>query len=379
MKKVFFLIAFCLATSLPVPACLNDYYTLDKKGKPHPYGKPFAFAFNKNFDKEFIVKELGELERRMKIEHTYMLLSDYAVCLLKLGKTKEALELFVPLSNHYPDEYQIASNLGTAYELNGQVDSALKYIKRGMELYPDDHSGSEWIHVKILETKLKLTSDPDWLNTHTILQLSSQQKQNSVSIIHQLTIQLMERFPFSSGPNVIVAQLLIELGDLYTTTSIEFAKVCYVTAKEYCGNNSVSLENKIREMESLIKKYDSKNPDGTERGRRNNVRWASMVYQSILIDKDKMHYQIDWSQINTDVKSLLAEVDLTLPVVEAWKMAGKQTDTLELTSVKTDSITKPVVIAHERNAESSKWKNMWVYFLASLFSLSAIFYFTRRK
>src|ERR1044072_359909 len=237
MKKRFCILVFCLGIIFPVTACLNYYYTVDRAGMLHFAGE-VKLPFNTNFNKELIVAGLKRLEGKMQKEHSYMLLSDYAVGLLKLGKTKEAVDLLAELYRHYPNEYQIASNLGTAYELNGQNDSALKYIKRGMELNPNDHEGSEWIHVKILETKLKLAADSNWLKTHSVLELTPVQKVDS-NVRKQLLIQLQERFPFSPGPNAIMANLFIDLGDLYAnTSSIEYAKLFYQIANTYYGDKS---------------------------------------------------------------------------------------------------------------------------------------------
>lgn len=53
---------------------------------------------------------------------------------MKLGKADVALEILKELNYHYPNEYKIVANLGTAYELNAELDSALKYIKKGIKL-----------------------------------------------------------------------------------------------------------------------------------------------------------------------------------------------------------------------------------------------------
>ena len=71
------------------------------------------------------------------------MLSDYAVYLMKAGRVDESLAILKELNKNLPQEYQIAANLDTAYELNGELDSALFYIKRGIEINPDAHAGSE--------------------------------------------------------------------------------------------------------------------------------------------------------------------------------------------------------------------------------------------
>tara|TARA_B110000046_G_C13024495_1_gene413104 strand:+ start:2444 stop:2677 length:234 start_codon:yes stop_codon:yes gene_type:complete len=62
------------------------------------------------------------------------MLSDYAVYLMKAGRVDESLAILKELNKNLPQEYQIAANLGTAYELNGELDSALFYINAESKL-----------------------------------------------------------------------------------------------------------------------------------------------------------------------------------------------------------------------------------------------------
>lgn len=338
MKKIIFILILCFAFSVSSNACLNYYYTLDKEGHLHSAGEgtDLLRPFNKNFNTELIVSKMVKLETKMKLEHSYMLLSDYSVSLLKLGKTKEALEILDELYFHYPNEYKIASNLGTAYELNGQVDSALKYIKRGLQLNPNDHGGSEWIHVRILETKLNLAKDSVWLKTHTVLQLSEKQKTDTL-VQKQILIQVQERFPFCKGQDPIMASLFEDMGDISANlNSIEYAKVFYQIAKEYYGNTSESLSDKVRQMQKLSDKYSvvtAPHWGRSDGGEGENVKLGTISYKTLIGDNDLNNYQINWSKINMDVKSLLAEVNLSLTVQQARDSALKnQTEDLKLNS-----------------------------------------------
>jgi tetratricopeptide (TPR) repeat protein len=370
MKNIFFLIAFFLVNFFPLKACLNYYYTINKEGRIHSIGEKLLIPFNKNFNTALIVSKLEKLNAKMEQEHSYMLLSDYAVALLKLGKRKEALAIFIQLYMHYPNEYQIASNLGTAYELNGQADSALKYIKRGMELNPADHEGSEWIHVKILETKLKLASDSLWLHSHTVLELTEQQEKDS-TVQKQLLLQLQERFPFSPGPDAIMASLFVDLGDAYAaTSSIEYAKVSYWIAKEYYGDQSAALENKIKEMQKLIIQYRNVGlPRNIEGSDYDNEKLGSVSYKTLLDDNDKDHYQIDWSKINTDIKSLLEEMNLAF-INPQTKIAS------DSFNEKAKEFTEP-----DPSTEKLPAGNKWIYILVAglgIFAVGFIFYRLRK-
>jgi len=307
MKRTLPLLSFLTACTISSFACFNNYFMVDKNGGLHLQDEQFA-AFNTNFNKQLNVQRLKKLMLKLKTEHSYMALSDYAVCLTRLGKNNEALAILQQLYSQHPNEYQLASNLGTTYELSGQVDSALKYIKRGIELNPKDHNGSEWIHVKILETKLQLKKNPDYLKTHTILQLSEKQQNDSV-VFHQINIQVRERFPYSPVPDAIMADLMTELGDVSAnTSSIEFAKACYQIAKYYYRDSSAALDKKIEVVRQLKKKYINKQAPIFPDMEGENSMMGSFDYKKLLDDNNTQHYTVDWSKINTDVASLLAMV-----------------------------------------------------------------------
>jgi len=46
-------------------------------------------------------------------------------------------------------------DLGTAYELAGKNEPALRWIREGLRRNPNSHKGTEWLHVKILEAKIE--------------------------------------------------------------------------------------------------------------------------------------------------------------------------------------------------------------------------------
>jgi len=309
MKGIIITLSVFIGCTNPLAACFNNYFTLDKKGQFHIEDDQRT-AFNKNFNKDLNVQRLQRLYAKLQKEHDYKYLSDYALCLAKLGKANEALELLKELYKHYPNEYRLAANLGTAYELCGQVDSALKYIKRDMALNLNDHLGSEWVHVKVLETKLELKKNPDYLTGHTVLQLTEKQKNDS-AVFHQLNLQVRERFPFTQGPDAIMASLLTDLGDISANVqSIEFAKVCYQVAKKYYGDKSPALDDKISTVQQLMKKYAAKEVMTTPiEADATNIKTGYISYEHMLDNNDTKHYTINWARINTNTGSLLQLVD----------------------------------------------------------------------
>lgn len=387
MKKIFFLLLVIAFTISKSRACGNYYYALDKEGRLVPLGYSWKYPFNKNFNLELNVTKLKKLEAKLKKEKNYMLLSDYALCLMKLGKSEEALELLKELYKHYPNEYKIAANLGTAYELNGQVDSALKYIKRDLQLNPHDHEGSEWIHVKILETKLQLKKNPAYLNTHTVLSLTNAQKNDSVVLQH-LSIQLQERVPFTppaSEPNELMANLLIDLAEMSANMkSIEYARAYYQIAKYYYGSKVAFLDDRIKEMEQLLRKYIAVKPVHQKYIEGERIRVGSFKYQELLKDNNSSNYIVNWEKLNTNVDALLALVDFTRTSQQVKESVNKDTlqqlkDELKLVPEDADHIPKPDsankahnISATDEKVLSEKQKDTagnttWLYILGSVF------------
>ena len=144
--------------------------------------------------------------------------NDYAATLLHLARTKEALGILEALASQHPNEYSILATLGTAYELDGQLDRALQYISKATELNPKSHMGTEWLHIKILVAKIALHKDPTWLETHSVLGdpfTTRKYAEEQLKITDAITYQLNERLQFVNAPDAVVADLLYDMGRLY--------------------------------------------------------------------------------------------------------------------------------------------------------------------
>lgn len=367
MKKVIFFLAFTVLSSTSY-ACLNYYYSLDNTGHFHD-AEGLRRAFNTNFNTKLIEAKLKKMEAKLKAENDYKLLSDYAVLLLKAGKTETALDILEQLSIKHPNDYQIAANLGTAYELSGNVEKALEYIQRGLELNPDSHGGSEWVHVKLLETKLKLAEDESYLDGRSVLELTAEQKKDT-RVRDQLMIQIRERFPFCKGPDPIMASLLIDLGDCYAnTSSIEFARAAYKIAKHYYGALEEIVDPKIAQIKSVQRQFVNLRPDRNTLRREDDhgehVRMSGINYKQMLDDNNPDNYTIDWKFIQTNPDSLLsyAQIERFVPPTE-------EADTIRVQAKET---SKPT----EKESSDSNW----IYFILGGVGLGivVVFFALRRR
>jgi len=166
---------------------------------------------------------------------SYQALSDYSACLLHLGRTREAIEILEPLVARFGGEYEINANLGTAYELDGQLEKALHFISRGIEINEGSHMGTEWLHVKILEAKIELAKNPDWLKTHSVLGYSfgdadvpvlplalkgDSKEHKARDLSEAIMYQLHERLQFVRPPDATVHDLLFDLGNVVAVNDV---------------------------------------------------------------------------------------------------------------------------------------------------------------
>lgn len=310
-----FIIIPLLTLSNTVFACYNEYYTLDKHGLSHhiDYSK---VHFKTDFDLRDVENDLKTLLGKLQTKPSLQVLSDYALNLVRAGKVSEALVIFERLVAKYPNEYALQANLGTTYELVGKNESALEHIKKGLELNANSHNGSEWIHVKILEAKIAMESNPNYLDNHTVLSLTAKQEK-SKKTTGQLKLQLQERFPFCKGPDAVMADLFEDLGDCYLeTTSYEYAKALYQIAVKYYGATDKELNRKIASIKTLRTKYKDTPivPDERYSGiEYNSEKKGETPYGSLLIGSRP--YTLNWTGISADPIVLLGYLDLEpLPV-----------------------------------------------------------------
>lgn len=349
-------------------SCYNEYYALDAKGRVHPV-EINPRRFKQAFDKKYLEKQLIDLELKLQKNPDFKLVSNYGLHLVQAGKVKEALVIFEKLAELYPKEYSIIANLGTTYELSGQNEKALESIRKGIEINPDSHKGSEWIHVKILEAKISLEKDPNYLNDYSVLNLNAKQKQ-SKKIFDQLYIQLQERFPFSpKEANPIMADLFADLGDYYfESISFEHAKAFYQLAKNYYKSDQKDLDKKIERARKLREKYAHRTPwengeDATiyEMGSKVN----GVPYQNYVYKPSGSNYQIDWSKIETDPQKLLAYLGI--------KTESPKEEKIELQ--KSDS-TKEVTTEPKKKSDHSM---LWIGLTIVALVLSIFAYFKAKK
>lgn len=267
MKVICVLILiFCLNTS--AFACLNFYYSTDIDGHLHFADWPILDKpFDLNIDYNKYIKKLQKTAKKLeKTPNDFKLQADYATALLFVHQFEQAATILSNLAQKYPKEYNIATNLGTAYELLGKDDLALAWIKKGLLLNPKSHEGSEWIHVRILEAKLAIKKDPNHLEKQSIIGLTAEHNLSKIELSSYrvaLEYQLRTRLGFTPVPNGIMGSLFADLAALYASTwSTHYGILLYKIALKYVENPKLEkhYNSKLKELETFAKskEFDEK-------------------------------------------------------------------------------------------------------------------------
>ncbi|MGX7667700.1 tetratricopeptide repeat protein [Flavobacterium pedocola] len=193
-------------------------------------------------DFENVRKQLDSLyAKTKKIEY----LSDKGYIMILEGKYQEALSLYLQIESKFPGRYSTASNIGTIYELLGENQKALEWINKAIKINPNSHQGSEWLHSKILEAKIKgeaCYNDDFFIGVDfgkydvPVSNLSNNQKERLVSSLY---FQLNERISFIKPKDKIIGILLFELGNLsMLDKDYRSANEILKMAKDYgCGDS----------------------------------------------------------------------------------------------------------------------------------------------
>ncbi|HUR38603.1 MAG TPA: hypothetical protein VM222_03880 [Planctomycetota bacterium] len=252
-------IVLLLSLAVPAAACLN-YYGKNLKGD-------VVETDSERADPTKLLRELTlhpEHDDIKKLDlgpepdprADFKVRNDYAASLVRQGKAKRAIEILESIEQFHPGEYMVASNLGTAYELNGDVARAHHWIAEGMKRYPDVHQQTEWLHLRILEVKRELAKDPNWLQTRSVLDFDFGNevvpklppvwgKMGEERVLQALRYQLHERLAFVSPPEPIVGELIGVYADYAALKwPVEYVIPLYDLALSFKPTRSELLEKR---------------------------------------------------------------------------------------------------------------------------------------
>ncbi|MBE8725232.1 tetratricopeptide repeat protein [Flavobacterium hungaricum] len=303
-----FVIALVLI-SFKTFACLNGetkilkngaYAYIDYRGFV-PRGHHF---FKGDFPR--IIKELDSLYKKTD-DLDY--LSDKGYLLIVLGKYQEALNLYLNIEKREPNRYSTASNLGTLYELMGENQKAYTWIKKSIEINPESHNGSEWLHLKILEAKIKNLKDISGqflINTNFGNKGEPQTKLSKTQIdelLQSIYYQVNERMSFIEPKDKVISILLFELANLTELKGEnENALQIYRTARVYGCDGDLIVARMINSAQSGIDYYRIK--AGTYGSQLKDLRESKHIVHPDYL------YQIETSVLILSIVSIVLLIAL---------------------------------------------------------------------
>lgn len=174
-------------------------------------------------DQQVIREAVSAAEEAHRKSPTLANTNDLAVAWILTGRAPDGIQLLRDLDKQTPGNAIVAANLGTALELGGADEEALRWIRESVRRDPQEHQRSEWVHAKILEAKLALKQDPNWLRKGSVigwregqrLPLDERRRPRApADIIRAIEYQLIDRRRFVSAPDAIVGDMYLNIGDI---------------------------------------------------------------------------------------------------------------------------------------------------------------------
>jgi tetratricopeptide (TPR) repeat protein len=228
----------------------------------------FMAKFLTHEDRAHWEKLQAKLELQKKNHPVIDTRNNLAVALIHLGRIREAIKILEEIEQKTPGGYFTAANLGTAYELSGENQKALDWIKEGIKRKKESHFGTEWLHVEILEAKLALEKDAGWLKNNSILGANFSaanrtppkiystdflgQQKSLAEIEEALVYQLHERLEFVKAPEPTVAGLLFDLSKVFAVSRTpEHSKAINELAVKYAGDSKELVKDGSVERDKI--------------------------------------------------------------------------------------------------------------------------------
>lgn len=235
--------------------------------------------FYRHFNKDFSLAYINSFDLKQIEIYEYKTQSDVAVHLARLGRIKESLNILRNIYYRHPEEFIILSNLTFLYELNGKIDSALFINEKSLDRFSKTYKGSNWVHMKILQAKLKMQMDSNWIYNHKVLNLQlkhakkitkrtgdntdvDEQFRENNSVISSIIYHIKERIPYTPAPDLLLSSVIAESAELMAQEfSMEHAVYLYYLALEYDPSDTKHIKNEIQYLKRLMNEQKIEYPD----------------------------------------------------------------------------------------------------------------------
>lgn len=101
--------------------------------------------------KEAAKLEQAALGRKLSADDS----ADLGALYVRLGDATRAIEVLRTAQREHPNHFQIAANLGTAWQVSGDLTQAILHLEQAVRLAPGKWLQAEQFHVKLLRLRLQ--------------------------------------------------------------------------------------------------------------------------------------------------------------------------------------------------------------------------------
>lgn len=106
---------------------------------------------------EAALKKLDKAAKERKLSADE--LADQGALLVRLGEAAKAVEVLRAAQREHPNQFKIAANLGTAYQLAGEWDQAAAALREAVRLAPGKYQEAEKAHLRLVQLRQKQARD----------------------------------------------------------------------------------------------------------------------------------------------------------------------------------------------------------------------------
>lgn len=108
---------------------------------------------------EYLAAETIFKQKQAQGELTADEVADFGAVLLRLGKVEAAVAILKPAATKHPKHFAVQANLGTAWQMYGQLDKAFEQIRLSVRLAPETLKPFEEFHLKWIRSRLLAKDD----------------------------------------------------------------------------------------------------------------------------------------------------------------------------------------------------------------------------
>jgi hypothetical protein len=105
------------------------------------------------------LEEVSKLRRRAKKEKLSAVdVADLGALLIRLGDATGAVDVLRPAQREYPNHFHIAANLGTAWQMLGELGQAAECLQQAVRLAPGKDLAAEQAQLRLVYGRLRQTT-----------------------------------------------------------------------------------------------------------------------------------------------------------------------------------------------------------------------------